>query len=141
MGSLNRCSRTNCVAIPSSWSNPSRLIRCCKFCLFFYGGNISGIGDALQFGCVPVVITERPILGLPFMDVLRWSEIAVFVGAGGGVEGMKKQLDNTCKGDRYENLAMVATGESAFCLEFVPAAEQCVPHGHASSAVAETAYD
>nr|DAD22819.1 TPA_asm: hypothetical protein HUJ06_024282 [Nelumbo nucifera] len=82
-----------------------------KFCLFFYGGDVSGIGDALQFGCVPVVITERPILDLPFMDVLRWSEIAVFVGAGGGVEGMKKQLGRTCEGDRYErmkNLAMVA---------------------------------
>nr|DAD25125.1 TPA_asm: hypothetical protein HUJ06_026589 [Nelumbo nucifera] len=108
MGSSNRRSRTNCVAIPSSWSNPSRLIPRCmrrrlsssKFCLFFYGGNISGIGDALQISCVSVVITERPILDLPFMDVLRWSETTVFVGAGGGVEGMKKQLDRTCKRER-----------------------------------------
>ncbi|KAK3231352.1 hypothetical protein Dsin_003233 [Dipteronia sinensis] len=66
-----------------------------KFCLFEYGdGDVSGISDAVSFGCVPVVITDRPIQDMPLMDVLRWQEIAVFVGwknkSGGGSDGAKQ---------------------------------------------------
>lgn len=74
-----------------------------KFCLFFYAVDVSGIGDALRFGCVPVVITEGPIQDLPFLDVIRWSEIAVFVGTGGGAKELKHVLERTCK-DGYERM-------------------------------------
>lgn len=83
-------------------------IRISKFCLFEYGkGDVSGINDALRHGCVPVVITDRPIQDLPLMDVLRWQEMAVFVGwnkgrAGVKVEELKRVLYRTCGGDdRY----------------------------------------
>ncbi|PON37369.1 Exostosin-like [Parasponia andersonii] len=74
-----------------------------KFCLFEYKADVSRIGGALGLGCVPVVITDRPIQDLPFMDVLRWQEIAVFVGSGGGVEEIKHVLSRT-SGEEYERL-------------------------------------
>eukprot|EP00262_Sarcandra_glabra_P005421 TRINITY_DN17004_c0_g1_i1.p1 TRINITY_DN17004_c0_g1~~TRINITY_DN17004_c0_g1_i1.p1 ORF type:complete len:360 (-),score=20.05 TRINITY_DN17004_c0_g1_i1:466-1545(-) len=99
-------------------SEPSDLVRYAeglsnsRFCLFFYGfGRDLKVGEALRFGCVPVVISGRPILDLPFMDVLRWSEIAVFVGMGGGVKELKSVLDRTC-GDQYarmRELGMIAS--------------------------------
>lgn len=74
-----------------------------KFCLFEYGGDVSGIGEALSFGCVPVVITDRPIQDLPFMDVLRWQEIVVFVNNNGGAKELKRALGDT-GGKRYEQM-------------------------------------
>lgn len=80
-----------------------------EFCLFEYGADVSGIADALRFGCVPVVITGRPIQELPLMDVMRWQEIAVFVGyKSNGVldlEELKGVLDRTCKGNTCEGRA------------------------------------
>uniref|UniRef100_A0A2P2IVF1 Exostosin GT47 domain-containing protein n=1 Tax=Rhizophora mucronata TaxID=61149 RepID=A0A2P2IVF1_RHIMU len=55
-----------------------------EFCLFEYGADMSGLGEALRFGCIPVLLTNRPILDLPLMDVLRWREIAIVVGSNGG---------------------------------------------------------
>lgn len=76
-----------------------------KFCLFEYGGDVSGIGEALSFGCVPVVITDRPIQDLPFMDVLRWQEIVVFVNNNGGAKELKLVLGDTDTwGERYEQM-------------------------------------
>ena len=67
------------------------------FCIFEYGaGDVSGIGEALRFGCVPVVISDRPILDLPFMDVLRWQEVALFVGRKGGAKELKRVLVRAC---------------------------------------------
>ncbi|XP_058099413.1 probable glycosyltransferase At5g03795 [Magnolia sinica] len=75
-----------------------------RFCLFFYGfGRDLHIGQALKFGCVPVVISDRPILDLPFGDVLRWTEIAVFVGMRGGGKAVKHVLERTC-GETYETM-------------------------------------
>lgn len=82
-----------------------------KFCLFEYcGGDISGIGEALRFGCVPVVITDRPIQDLPFMDVLRWQEMALFVGKRGGAKKLKRLLVRACweRHDRMRGLGMAA---------------------------------
>ncbi|XP_038889277.1 probable glycosyltransferase At5g03795 [Benincasa hispida] len=63
------------------------------FCLFEYGGgDVSGIGEALRFGCIPVVISGRPIQDLPLMDVIRWQEMAVFIGGDAGIQGVKKVL-------------------------------------------------
>ena len=75
-----------------------------KFCLFFYAVDVSGIEDALRFGCVPVVITDGPIQDLPFLNVLRWSEMAVFVGTGGGGKELKHVLERTCKDGSYERM-------------------------------------
>ncbi|GMI80772.1 hypothetical protein like AT4G38040 [Hibiscus trionum] len=63
-----------------------------KFCLFEYGPEISAIGEAMSFGCVPVVITDRPIQDMPLMDVLTWQRIAVFVGTSGGAKEIKRVL-------------------------------------------------
>lgn len=75
-----------------------------RFCLFFYGfGKGLAIGEALRFGCVPVVISDRPILDLPFADVLKWTEIAVLVRMRGGGKQVKRVLESTC-GKRYEKM-------------------------------------
>lgn len=71
-----------------------------RFCLLVYGSDVSWIGETLRFGCVPVVISDRPIQDLPFMDVLRWQQIAVFLGNIGGARELKSLLRNT-NGDRY----------------------------------------
>jgi len=69
------------------------------FCLFEYGADVSGIGEALRFGCVPVMFMDRPMQDLPLMDVIGWQKIAIFVGSRGGVKEVKRVLDRTCKGD------------------------------------------
>ncbi|GLT69051.1 hypothetical protein SLA2020_412330 [Shorea laevis] len=81
-----------------------------KFCLFEYGGDVSGIGKALRFGCVPAVITDRPIQDLPFLDVLRWQEIVVFVPVG-GVKELKLVLGRTY-GDRHEQMSKLGVKAS-----------------------------
>ncbi|RXI08894.1 hypothetical protein DVH24_023038 [Malus domestica] len=84
-----------------------------KFCLFEYGGgDVSGIGEALCFGCVPVVITDRPIHDLPFSDVLRWQEIALFVGRRGGVvTDLKRVLGRACW-ERHEKMRQLGVAAS-----------------------------
>lgn len=74
-----------------------------NYCVFFYSGDVSLIGQALATGCVPVVITNRPIQDLPLMDVLRWQDIAVFVGSSGGV-GELKQVVSGISEDKYESM-------------------------------------
>ncbi|KAF7831028.1 putative glycosyltransferase [Senna tora] len=73
-----------------------------KFCLFEYWNDVSWIGEALRFGCVPVVIADRPVNDLPFMDVLRWQEMAVFLRSGGGVRELKHVLNDDTWRDRHE---------------------------------------
>uniref|UniRef100_A0A6M2ERK8 Exostosin GT47 domain-containing protein n=1 Tax=Populus davidiana TaxID=266767 RepID=A0A6M2ERK8_9ROSI len=82
------------------------------FCLFEDGADISGIGEALRFGCVPVMVTDRPMQDLPLMDVLSWQKIAVFVGSGGGVEEVKRVLDRTCKDDECEGTRRLGVAAS-----------------------------
>ncbi|KAJ9175779.1 hypothetical protein P3X46_014295 [Hevea brasiliensis] len=87
-----------------------------EFCLFEYGADTSGIGEALRFGCLPVVITDRPIKDLPLMDVLRWQEIAAFVGStvntNSGLKGVKRVLDRTCKDDTCEGMRRLGVAAS-----------------------------
>lgn len=75
-----------------------------KFCLFEYGPDISAIGEALSFGCVPVVITDRPIQDLPLMDVLTWQQMAVFVGTSGGAKEIKRVLGHVAV-EGYEDMS------------------------------------
>jgi hypothetical protein len=74
-----------------------------KYCLFEYGGEMSWLGLALASGCVPVVMTNRPIQDLPLMDVLRWSEIALFIGSNGGAERLKVILGGISE-EKYEKM-------------------------------------
>ncbi|XAR71983.1 Xylogalacturonan beta-1,3-xylosyltransferase [Bertholletia excelsa] len=83
-------------------SEPSDLGRS-KFCLFVYDRDTSWLGEALRAGCVPAVITDRPMQDLPLLGVLRWSEIAVFVAARGGA-GRLKELLRRIEGDGYERM-------------------------------------
>ncbi|KAF7132543.1 hypothetical protein RHSIM_Rhsim09G0169100 [Rhododendron simsii] len=83
-------------------SEPSDLTKS-KFCLFVYGGDGSWLGEALRLGCVPVMITDRPIQDMPLIDVVRWSEIAVFVGSRGGVAELKRVLGGI-GGEQYERM-------------------------------------
>ncbi|KAG6600032.1 putative glycosyltransferase, partial [Cucurbita argyrosperma subsp. sororia] len=75
------------------WNYGERLGKS-DFCLFEYGGGgvVLRIGEVLRYGCVPVVISDRPIQDLPLMDVLRWQDMAVFVNGVKGIEGVKRVL-------------------------------------------------
>ncbi|XP_057441903.1 probable glycosyltransferase At3g07620 [Lotus japonicus] len=62
------------------------------FCV--YGkGNVSWVGEALRSGCVPVVVAEGPVNDMPFMDVLRWGEMAVFVESEEAVKRVLNESD------------------------------------------------
>ncbi|XP_074308210.1 putative glycosyltransferase At5g20260 [Silene latifolia] len=69
-----------------------------KFCILTYEVNgMLRLSAAMAQGCVPVVITDRPIQDLPLMDVIRWSEIALFVGSEVGPEELKLVLKRACE--------------------------------------------
>ncbi|KAM5556525.1 putative glycosyltransferase [Rosa sericea] len=91
-----------------------------KFCIFEYGdGDVSGIGEALRFGCVPVVITDRPIQDLPFMDVLRWQEMALFVGRRGGAKELERVLVRACW-ERHDQMRRLGTAAGQHLVWNVP---------------------
>ncbi|XP_061997147.1 probable glycosyltransferase At5g03795 [Rosa rugosa] len=91
-----------------------------KFCIFEYGdGDLSGIGEALRFGCVPVVITDRPIQDLPFMDVLRWQEMALFVGRRGGAKELERVLVRACW-ERHDQMRRLGTAAGQHLVWNVP---------------------
>ncbi|XP_004504449.1 probable glycosyltransferase At5g20260 [Cicer arietinum] len=51
-----------------------------EFCVVDCGNDdVLSLGEALRLGCVPVVVTEGPLNDMPFVDVLRWRKMAVFV--------------------------------------------------------------
>uniref|UniRef100_A0A1D1XQD9 Putative glycosyltransferase At3g07620 n=1 Tax=Anthurium amnicola TaxID=1678845 RepID=A0A1D1XQD9_9ARAE len=84
-----------------------------RFCLFFYGAELDPpLGEALASGCVPVVVSGRPILDLPFGDVLRWSEMALFVGLHGGAGEVRRAMERAC-GERYPRMRVAAAEASA----------------------------
>lgn len=58
-----------------------------EFCVVDYeNDDVLWVGEALRLGCVPVVVTEGAVNDMPFMDVLRWKEMAVFVKSGVKIE-------------------------------------------------------
>ncbi|XP_010691565.2 probable glycosyltransferase At5g11130 [Beta vulgaris subsp. vulgaris] len=80
-------------------------IRSSKFCLFVYDGEgVVGLSVAIAYGCVPVVITDRPIQDLPFMDVIKWSEIALFVKSTVKSKEFKRVLMSACEDGAYEKM-------------------------------------
>lgn len=89
--------------IESEPSDHQSNINTSKYCIFIYNSDISWFVEAIALGCVPVIITDRPIQDLPFMDVLRWSEIAVVISTRGGVKGIKLLLSEISE-DKYERM-------------------------------------
>ena len=81
-------------------------VRSSKFCLFVYGNveGMEGLTIALTHGCVPVVITDRPIQDLPMMDIIKWHEIALFVGSNMELDELKSSLINTRDNGKYEKM-------------------------------------
>ncbi|KAF9591572.1 hypothetical protein IFM89_004626 [Coptis chinensis] len=77
-----------------------------KFCLFFYNMSVSiaSVSEGLRIGCVPVVISDSAVIDLPFMDVLNWKDIVLFVGTSGGVKEVKKVLQGILWSDKYQKM-------------------------------------
>ncbi|KAK7321539.1 hypothetical protein VNO77_32289 [Canavalia gladiata] len=78
--------RVRATVLVNDTEPSDRLVGASEFCMVEYENDASWIGEALRLGCVPVVVTEGAVNDMPFMDVLRWGEIAVFVRSGKGVK-------------------------------------------------------
>ncbi|GAU42433.1 hypothetical protein TSUD_247750 [Trifolium subterraneum] len=75
-----------------------------EFCVVEYGNNkVLWIGEVMRFGCVPMVVTEGTVNDMPFMDVLKWKEMAVFMK--GGV----KNVTWTARHENMRRLGVVAS--------------------------------
>lgn len=86
-----------------------------KFCLFLYGGKVEWITEALALGCVPVVLVDRSVQDMPLMDVLRWSDMALFVGINGGAGNLKTVLTGI-EEDRYQKMRGLCVAASKHLL-------------------------
>lgn len=62
---------------------------------------MSCIGEAMRSGCVPVVVVAegRLMNDMPFMDVMKWGEMAVFVRSS---EGVKRVLEGDTWRERVQ---------------------------------------
>ncbi|KAK7300762.1 hypothetical protein RJT34_11612 [Clitoria ternatea] len=81
------------VSIPHA---PARRVRMGgerEFCVGEYGKDVSWIGEAMRLGCVVVVVTEGAVNDMPFMDVLRWREMVVFLRKGEEVKRVLGESD------------------------------------------------
>ena len=88
----------------------AEVMRNSRFCVYFYGEmmmDVAMIKVAMGLGCVPVVVSSKSVLDLPFGDVIRWSEVAVFVGPG----GIRKAMGEV-SGERYRRMREVAVEAS-----------------------------
>ncbi|KAK4405382.1 putative glucuronosyltransferase [Sesamum angolense] len=84
--------------------NYVRSLKESKFCLFLYHGDVAWMVEAMAWGCVPVVIVDRPIQDFPFMDILRWSDIALLVAVRHGGAERLKQLLNGVSEEQYAEM-------------------------------------
>lgn len=81
-----------------------------KFCIHAKGFevNTARIGDAIYYGCVPVVLADH--YDLPFGDILNWSRFSVVVSTQ-DISFLKKILQNIVDSDEYialqKNVLMV----------------------------------
>ncbi|CAN4126831.1 unnamed protein product [Withania somnifera] len=101
-------------------------VKTSKFCLFFYKSESTSttveMVEAMALGCVPVVIVDRPVQDLPFMDVLRWSEMVLLIGNYRGAEGLKAVLSGvtTEKYERMTELCVAAAHHMVWNVEPQP---------------------
>ncbi|KAL8027901.1 hypothetical protein ABFS82_14G123700 [Erythranthe guttata] len=85
-----------------------------KFCLFLYHGDVASMVEAMAWGCVPVVIVDRPIQDLPLMDILRWSDLALLVATPphGGAAARLKQVVNGLSEEKYGEMKELGVAAS-----------------------------
>ncbi|XP_073127174.1 probable glycosyltransferase At3g07620 [Henckelia pumila] len=88
-----------------------RSVQKSKFCLFVYSGDVAGMVEAMSVGCVPVLIVERPIQDLPFIDVLRWSDMALLVAARSGGDRIKAALSGVSE-EKYMEMRELCVATS-----------------------------
>ncbi|KAL4576832.1 hypothetical protein LXL04_012932 [Taraxacum kok-saghyz] len=71
-----------------------------KFCLHVKGFevNTARVGDAIYYGCVPVVLADH--YDLPFTDILNWSRFSVVVSTE-DIRFLKKILKEIVDSDEY----------------------------------------
>ncbi|CAN6442833.1 unnamed protein product [Victoria cruziana] len=93
---------------PSDTAAYARRLSSSRFCLFFHGSGRRDldIWSAMRHGCVPVLISSRPTLDLPFADVLRWRQIALAVAMEGGAERLMQVLEDT-PSESYEAMKII----------------------------------
>lgn len=74
-----------------------------KFCIHAKGFevNTARIGDAIYYGCVPVVLADH--YDLPFADILDWSRFSVVVSTE-DIPFLKKILKEIVDSDKYVKL-------------------------------------
>nr|XP_043632225.1 probable glycosyltransferase At5g03795 isoform X1 [Erigeron canadensis] len=74
-----------------------------KFCLHAKGFevNTARIGDAIYYGCVPVVLADH--YDLPFADILDWSSFSVVVSTE-DIANLKRILKKSVASDEYLKL-------------------------------------
>ncbi|KAL3521142.1 hypothetical protein ACH5RR_019291 [Cinchona calisaya] len=92
-------------------SNRVDLVKSSKFCLFLYGVEMTWMVEAVAFGCVPVVLVDRPTQDFPLTDVLRWSDLALLVGTRGGVKRLKEVLHGVSD-DQYQQMKELGVAAS-----------------------------
>lgn len=73
-----------------------------KFCIHAKGFevNTARIGDALYYGCVPVILADH--YDLPFADVLNWKSFSVIVSTV-DIPKLKKMLQEMVKNNNNNN--------------------------------------
>ncbi|KAF3787134.1 putative glycosyltransferase [Nymphaea thermarum] len=107
---------------PSDPATYSHRLSSSRFCLFFHGAGRRDldIWSAMRHGCVPVFICSRPILDLPFADVLRWRELALAVAMDGGANRLMRVLEDTHL-DSYKTMRDLGRQASVhFRWNFIP---------------------
>ncbi|KAI7746247.1 hypothetical protein M8C21_000412 [Ambrosia artemisiifolia] len=74
-----------------------------KFCIHAKGFevNTARIGDAIYYGCVPVVLADH--YDLPFADILDWNSFSVVVSTQ-DIEFLKRILNKIVDSDEYMKL-------------------------------------
>lgn len=92
--------------------NYVRRLKQSEFCLFLYHSDVAWMVEAMASGCVPVVIVERPTQDLPFMDILRWSDVVLLVAVPRGGAERLKQLLNGVSEEKYMEMREVGMAAS-----------------------------
>lgn len=91
--------------------NPLEMMSSSKFCLAFasVGHNIS-IVDGMRVGCVPIIVSNGYLHGLPFQDILDWNRFSLIVSFT-HLHKLKAYLEAMPE-DKYRELQLAAMSAS-----------------------------